>query len=105
VLPLVLVASSFDVDGPEVYLTFDRAIDISALVASAFEVDDGPDNGHFIGISAFFIDPAQVQVIMNRTGDASGPDTLLTAGAANGIVAVDDGGTWDGVTDLTLPFP
>jgi len=27
------------------------------------------------------------------------------ATAATGIVAVDDGGTWPGVTGLVLPFP
>jgi len=29
----------------------------------------------------------------------------LSAGAANGIVAVDDGGTWAGTTNTELPFP
>lgn len=27
-----------------------------------------------------------------------------TAGAGNGIVAVDDGGTWEGASGLGLPF-
>ena len=30
---------------------------------------------------------------------------LVLLAALTGIVAVDDGGTWAGVTDLELPFP
>jgi hypothetical protein len=36
---------------------------------------------------------------------SSGPGTELTATSATGIVAVDDGGTWAGVSDLSMPFP
>ena len=35
----------------------------------------------------------------------SGSDTTLTATAGNGIVAVNDGGHWAGVSGLVLPFP
>lgn len=31
--------------------------------------------------------------------------TAMTVLDENGIVAVDDGGTWEGVNDLALPFP
>ena len=33
------------------------------------------------------------------------PVVLLNVAANNGIVAVDDGGTWAGVSDLPVPFP
>lgn len=103
---LVLVAASFDPDGPEVYLTFDRAIDISALVVAQFALADGPDGGQFVGFNApSLVGPNEVQVLMNRTGDYSGADQLLTVGSTNGIIAVDDGGMWGGVTDLVLPVP
>ena len=52
VAPLVLVAANFDPDGPITYLTFDRAVDVSAAVASQFALADGPDNGQFVGVSA-----------------------------------------------------
>jgi len=29
---------------------------------------------------------------------------IMNATPSTGIVAVDDGGTWDGVADLVLPF-
>jgi hypothetical protein len=104
--PLNLIAASFDADGPEVYLTFDRAIDISALVLAQFTVKDGPGGRLFTGFDgAFLVDPTQVQVLLSITGSYSGEDQLLTVGAGNGIVAVDDGGTYAGVTDLVLPVP
>ena len=104
-MPLTLVSASFDPDGPEVYLTFDRAIDIAAIVLAEFAVADGPDGHSLVGFeAAFLIAPDQVQVLMQITGAAAGDDVLLTAGAASGIVAVDDGGTWAGVSDVALPF-
>lgn len=103
---LTLVAANFDPDGPITYLTFDRAVDYSAAVPSEFAVADGPDNGQFVGISVGAGgDPTQVAVTMNRTGGYSGDTQLLTVGSGNGIVAVDDGGTYAGVTDLVLPVP
>jgi hypothetical protein len=102
---LTLVSASFDPDGPEVYLTFDRAIDIAGLIVGAFAVADGPDGHSLIGFLApILLAPNEVQVLMQITGAASGDDVLLTAGAASGIVAVDDGGTWAGVSGLALPF-
>lgn len=104
--PLVLVSASFDPDGPEVYLTFDRAIDISGLVVAQFAVADGPDGHTLIGaFTPLLVAPNEVQVLMQITGAASGDGVLLTASAANGIVAVDDGGTWAGVSDLAMPWP
>jgi hypothetical protein len=103
--PLTLVSASFDPDGPEVYLTFDRPIDISGLVVGGFGVVDEPDGHALIGFLApILIAPNQVQVLMQIVASASGPDVLLTASAGNGIVAVDDGGTWAGASDLVLPF-
>jgi hypothetical protein len=103
---LVLVEASFDPDGPEVYLTFDRPIDIAGLIVAQFAVADGPDGHQLVGFETpFLIAPNQVQVLMQITGAAGGDQVLLTAGAGNGIVASDDGGTWGGVGGLGLPFP
>ena len=102
---LVLIAATFDPDGPEIYLTFDRPVDISSLVVTAFEVKDGANGHRLIGFNTpLFITPSEVFVPMQIVEAFSGPDVLLTAGAANGIVAVDDGATWEGVTELVLPF-
>ena len=48
--------------------------------------------------------PNWVQILLSRGADYSGADVTLTVGPGNGIVAVDDGGTWEGVTGLVLPF-
>ena len=105
VAALTLVSASFDPDGPEVYLTFDREIDIAGLAVGEFAVADGPDGHRLVGFGTpIRIGPNEVQVVMRIAGAASGADTLLTAGAGNGIVASDDGAAWEGVEGLGLPF-
>jgi hypothetical protein len=44
-------------------------------------------------------------VPLNPIDGAMHPDVHLTAAAANGIAALDDGGTWPGADLLALPFP
>jgi hypothetical protein len=76
------------------------------LVVGQYAVTDGPDGHSLVGFeSPFLIGPNQVQVLMQITGSASGDEVLLSVGAGNGIVAVDDGGTWGGVIGLGVPFP
>jgi hypothetical protein len=103
---LVLVAAYYDGDAPGVHLTFDRAIDPSGAVVADFTVIDAPESIHFVGSG----EPSpqsetEVLIFLTNVGAASGPDVLLTVGAGNGIVAVDDGGTWEGVSGLVLPWP
>ena len=103
---LSLVAAYYDGDAPGVHLTFDRAIDVSALVLAAFTVMDGPDFIHFVGTGTpFLVGPTEVLVFLHNAGSASGSDVLLTAAAGNGIVAVADGGTWEGASGVGLPWP
>ena len=40
-----------------------------------------------------------------EVGPYAGFGHRLTASAATGIVAVDDGGTWAGIVDQSLPYP
>jgi hypothetical protein len=102
---LTLVAAYYDGDVPGIYLTFDRAIDISTAVLSAFVVNDGPDSILFVGSAGpEVVTETQILILMTNVGSYSGPEVLLEVGAGNGIVAVDDGGTWAGVVDLVLPF-
>jgi hypothetical protein len=103
---LTLVSASFNPDSPGIVLTFDRAINIDAIAPDQFHVNDDVFTG-----SLFVGDPdgagvggATMSLIMDVAGVASGGQVVLSVGAANGIVAVDDGGTWAGVTDLALPF-
>ena len=42
---------------------------------------------------------------LDATGPSSVADVKLTATALTGIVAVDNGGTWPGISELPLPFP
>ena len=103
---LTLVAAMYD-PGTSIRLSFDRPIDVAALVGSQIIVDDGV----ILGIqyeaqgTATMIDPATVEIGLLDVTGSSVPGVRLTAGAANGIVAVDDGGTWAGVSDVPLPFP
>ena len=48
-------------------------------------------------------DASSVEVPLNEVGAYSGADVLLTATAANGIVAADDSEAWSGVTDYVVP--
>jgi len=104
---LTLVSATYDTDDFSVVLTFDRAVDASALVASAITLDDGVyAAGSFVGSGpATVINPTTIKVFLEEIGGPSVPDVELSATAATGIVAVDDGGTWPGVTGLVLPFP
>jgi hypothetical protein len=103
---LTLVSATYQF-GDYVRLTFDRAIDIGSLAAGQVVVDDGEFVGQkLVGQGAgTLVEPAIVQIALADDGEASGSDVRLTASAATGIAAADDGGTWAGVADLELPFP
>ena len=103
--PLVLVAANYDTTVLELFLTFDRAIDITSIDVSAFSVQDGEDGNVVAGFGTPDIGtPNQALVYMVWVGDYGGPDIRMTAGAGNGIVAADDGGSWAGAVDMVLPF-
>jgi hypothetical protein len=101
---LTLVAASYST-GAWVRLTFDRAVDITAINVAAITVNDDPSDEAYVGTGvATLFAPETVQVPLVISHGASGPGTELTATNATGIVAVDDGGTWAGVSDVSLPF-
>lgn len=103
---LTLVAALYE-DSTWVRLTFDRPIDIGALVGNAIVVDDGAITGvrwEAIG-TATLLDPVTVQIELTDFAGSSRSDTVLDATAATGIVVISDGGTWPGVMNLVLPFP
>jgi hypothetical protein len=96
-------------EGEEVaiVLTFDRAIDIAGMDGAQIVVNDGVYVGNRFAATgaATMLTPASVRILMNPIGEAEVGAVTLTASAASGIAAVDDGGMWGGVTDVELPFP
>ena len=105
-MALNLVAATYE-EVVSVSLTFDRPIDIGALAGGQITVDDGAVAGILYAATgvATLTDPQTVRIELVEIGLSGGPGTRLTASAASGIVAVDDGGTWGGVSELELPFP
>src|SRR5688500_16238033 len=101
VLPLVRVAAVYS-DAPRfVRLTIGRAIDIAGLDGSQVIVDDGNWGVRYVATgAATMFDPQTVDIELEELDVFAGADVHLTATAASGIVAVDDGGTWAGVVNL-----
>jgi hypothetical protein len=95
----------FDAE-PAVELTFDRAIDIASINPSAIQVNDDEITGNlFAGTSgATLANASTVHLPLTVIGVSEGGRVLLSATDASGIEAMDDGGTWAGVSDLELPF-
>jgi hypothetical protein len=77
------------------------------LVGAAITVDAGNVTGtRYVATGTATLDgPNAVVIGLVATIPSGSPDTLLSAAAGNGIVAIDDGGLWGGVTDVVLPFP
>ncbi len=103
---LTLVAAVYE-EGPQVRLTFDRPIDIASMDVSQILVDDGEVFGfRYQGVDVPELTSATtVRVPLNGISEDPDPGVHLTAGAGNGIVAVDDAAMWAGVVDLGLPYP
>ena len=100
------MAATYDTDDFSVLLNFDRAVDASGLAPAAITLQDGEFAvGSFVGSGpATVVNPTTIRVFLEEIGGPSVSDVELTATAASGIVAVEDGGTWAGVAGLVLPF-
>ena len=99
----VLVAASFD--GAMAYLTFDRAVDISAMVPYQITVYDGPGGLEWGATPTVTqISPVLIEIAMIDLYAFTGEGVTMTATDATGIVAVDGGEAWAGVADVALPF-
>ena len=103
---LTLVSASYDETVPVLTLIFDRAINASAFVASQVIVTDGSiNNTVYRGVGPATVEgPTRISVALVRLADAPPAPVTLTATALTGIIAVDDGGTWAGVSELGLPY-
>jgi hypothetical protein len=104
---LTLTTAMFDNDTVTITLVFDRAIDIGGLVGGDIIVNDADITANLYEATgpAAMVSPTTVRIELIGVSPATGTGVRLSAGAANGIVAVDDGGTWAAVTDVELPFP
>jgi hypothetical protein len=105
---LTLVQATYPVAGVTgaIDVKFDRAIDIGALDGTQVIVKDGIILGSVNDIEfAELLDEQTARMYLAGLEDYSEPNQLLSATSASGIVAVDDGGIWPGVTDLALPWP
>jgi hypothetical protein len=104
---LTLVQASYQPGVPSIRLAFDRAIDVSALAGTQIVIADGSINAlrYDAQGDVTVINLSTIEIGLVDIESWAGPDVRLTASSASGIVAVDDGGTWAGVTDLLLPFP
>jgi len=105
---LVLVEAVYPFQTLEVLrLRFDRAINIAELDGTQIIVNDGFIEGQLCEATgpATLLDARTLRVGVVAIPGPIMPNLLLTATGATGIVAVDDGGAWAGVTNLQLPFP
>jgi hypothetical protein len=106
---LVLESATFVVDDElwQLTLTFDRAIALVDFDGTAITVSEDVALGLLLdGVGAVTItSPNTVVVTMVEVGPATGPGVVLNATALSGIVAVDDGAAWAGVSALALPWP
>jgi hypothetical protein len=106
-VPLELVAAAYDATGPNVLMTFDRAVDPTGMDVGQVRLFDGETTfRNYVGQGVMTPEgPESVRVSLMELGATGAGNVSLTVLDENGIVAVDDGGTWDGVNDLALPFP
>ena len=104
---LTLISASYDEGATTLTLTFDRAIDIAGIDGSFILLRDGSGAEMLYDASgeAVLTGPASVELTLVAVEGDSTPGVVLSVSPENGIVAVDDGGTWDGVAELALPYP
>jgi hypothetical protein len=104
---LTLVAATFALTPapPKVTLTFDRPIDVAGFQANQVTVRVSATESLYQGSgAATLVGPAVARVNLAVAGFSGTGGVKLTASGTTGIVAVNDGGTWAGVSNLALPF-
>jgi hypothetical protein len=103
--PLTLVSASYE-STVSLTLTFNRAIDVSAIAGSAIVVDDGIIGFRYAGTGgATLLSATVLELLLEGVEELPFVGVHLSATSANGIVALGDGAPWAGATDVALPFP
>jgi hypothetical protein len=108
-VPLELIGAEYTIVGAISRLTlmFDRAISLDGVNGSQISVEDGQHrNRKYLctGVHSIVNDAWAVFDLVDN--GAFAPDDLdVSATETNGIVALDDGGAWEGVLNLPLPYP
>ena len=105
--PALTLVSAFTVGEDQLRLVFDREVDAAGLVANQITVNVPSGSGWlYVGQDLQDQpDPESIVIGLLQQGPATGTLDWMSATAGTGIVAVDDGGTWAGVTQIPLPFP
>jgi hypothetical protein len=81
-------------------------VDVEGIFPGNLIVDDGAGDIQWEGQGPVTLpSPSIVEVGMFEIQAQAYPDTRLNALAPTGIVAVEDGEAWAGVSALLLPFP
>jgi hypothetical protein len=102
---LVLVSATYVV-GTSVTLTFDRAIDVAGFDGQYVIVRDGPNSLLYDAMGgAVLMGPNVAELTLVLLEGDSSVGVTMNVSPDNGIVAVDDGAAWGGVSELPLPFP
>ncbi len=107
-VPPVLSEASFDPETLLLTMTFDRAVNLDGLDPAQIIVDAAPLTGEAYQGSGpvEVLSPTQFTLGMSDAGSSGGMAILLLASATTGIVAVDDGGVWEGTgSGVELPYP
>jgi hypothetical protein len=103
---MTLVAASYDPEALTLLLTFNQNVSIGSFNGNAITVLDTDFNGwKYHGTGASLQTPSSVLISLVQFQSSTIDGVHLTATGASGIVAVNGGGTWAGVTNLSLPFP
>jgi len=104
--PPVLVAASYDPTALKLTLGFDRAIDVSRFDGSQVTANDGAYNlkAYSAANSPTLSDAMTVVIGLIEVSWTEVGDVFMNASPVTGIVAMDDGSAWAGVTDLVLPY-
>ena len=108
-VPLELMSAEFHIVGATKHVTiyFDRAIDIAGLAGAQISVQDGSTTHrqYLATGTAVMVNDTGVDIVLVDNGAFAPDDFMMSATGSTGIVAVDDGGTWEGVLNLPLPYP
>jgi hypothetical protein len=105
-LTLALVSASYNHSAPSLTLVFNQAISIAGLHGASIVVEDGTYSGSSLTAtgSATLTNSTTLVLGLVVLSDST-PGLTLMASSGNGIVAVNGGAAWVGVTALALPFP